>query len=180
MDDIALGLGISKKTIYQYYKDKNELVLDWAKRDLESQRCLIDDLADPATDAIKQVLDITVLVEEKIKERNPILMLDLQKFHRGAWDLFKKFQSEYVYKKVMQNLKTGIQEGLYRQDLNLEVTALLRLHFINYAFAAYADFETKYSVTELMKQFTDVYLHGICTIKGHKLINKYKHITEDE
>lgn len=179
MDDIARQLGISKKTIYQHFKDKNELVYTLFQNMLEKHMKVMDAHTAIATNAVEEVFLVVTRLQEMLSKMNPMIFYDLQRYHPEAWALFKNFRYAYMKDCLMKNLKWGVDEGYFRKELNPEVMALMRLEQVDMIFNQIAFPPGKYMISEVMTEITEHYLYGLCTLKGHKLINKYKQITEE-
>src|SRR5476651_702949 len=92
MDDIAKHLAISKKTIYQFFTDKNELVIALVKKKMHEDEEQMNAMMSGATNVIEQMIDMMKCSEEIFSRINPILMFDLQKYHPDAWDVFQQFK----------------------------------------------------------------------------------------
>ena len=179
MDDIAKQLGMSKKTIYQHFKDKNELVYVLIQSMLERQMKVMDINTTNATKAVEEVFLVVTHLQEMLSKMNPMIFYDLQKYHPETWALFKNFRYSYMKECLFKNLKWGVEEGLFRKELNYEIIAVLRIEQVDMIFNQIVFPPGKYLITEVMTEITEHYLYGLCTLKGHKLINKYKHITEE-
>ncbi len=180
MDDIAKHLGMSKKTIYQSFKDKNSLVVDMMSQKMEGQICVMDETFSHSEDAVHEVFSAVTHMQEMLSNMNPALFYDLQKYHPQAWQFYKIFREEKLYKVIFENLVRGVQEGYYRKEINLEILTWMRIGQIDTVFSQATYPANKYHIAQIMTEITDHFLYGICTIKGHKLTNKYKHITEEE
>ena len=180
MDDIARELGMSKKTIYQFYKEKDDLVNQLCDIELKGQEVEFDEMNATAKDPIHEIMLISIKMREMIKNINPIFFLDLQKFYPVAYHRFQQFRENCAYKNVLANIKRGIETGVYRADLDAEFVAHYRLAQIDMLmFGNYFSFE-KISFTRTHELVLDMFVYGICTVKGHKLINNYKKIKEEE
>jgi len=181
MDDIAKQLGKSKKTIYSHFTDKNEIVNIVIEIKLNSQKCIILDSIDLAENAVHEVSFAVANMKELLSNLNPSLFYDLQKYHPEAWMYFKDFREKHLFKTIHDNLKRGINEGCYRKDLKTDILTQMRLEQMDLIFnnsSAYTN--GKYGLAQVMTELTEHFLYGICTLKGHKLINKYKEIIEEE
>ena len=179
MDDIAKHLGMSKKTIYLHYKDKDELVYLLIKNRMETQVCIMDEGSARATNALDEVFIAVTQMESMLSNMNPMLFYDMQKYHPNAWLVFKTFRDSNLYKVIRNNLEWGIEEGFYRKELNLDIISRMRIEQIDMAFSHNSFVVNKHSVLQVMTELTEHYLYGICTLKGHKQVNKYKHINEE-
>ena len=181
MDDIAKQLGMSKKTIYSHFSDKNEIVNIVIEIKLNSQKCLIRETVDLAENAVHEVFFAVTNMKEQLSNMNPALFYDLQKYHPQAWMYFKDFREKHLFNNIHDNLKRGITEGYYRKDIKPDILTQMRLEQIDLIFnnsSAYTN--GKYGIAQVMAELTEHFLYGICTLKGHKLINKYKEIIEEE
>ena len=180
MDDIAKHLAMSKKTIYQFFEDKDALVQTLVTEHIavNEQQMKLDSQA--AKNAIEEVFVSLKHVNEMFSKTNPLLFHDLQKYHIKAWNIFKEHKDGCMTKIVIENLKRGIQEGLYREDINIKIIAQLRLQEIEMTFNPSVFPPTQYSMLTVMEQLLKHFLLGICTLKGHKLVNKHLQIIEKE
>src|SRR5438552_12257662 len=131
MDDIARHLSISKKTIYHFFEDKDQIVKTLTQWDLDENKRLMKDIEANSTDAIDQILQAMDCMTHQLTKFHPSLIYDLQKFHPQAWNEFKKFTEEHSLHAVMLNLKRGIRQGLYRSDINIPILARLRIEQIS-------------------------------------------------
>jgi TetR/AcrR family transcriptional regulator, cholesterol catabolism regulator len=178
MDDIAKELGMSKKTIYQYYKEKDDLVNQLCIVEMQKQECIFKNIADQSQDPIHEIILISNTMSEMMQHINPIFFLDLQKFHSNAFKEFQKFKDNCAYKDLLRNIKAGKETGVYRSDVDEEFAAKYRLAQIDMLmFGDYFSFD-KISFTQAHQLLLDMFVYGICTMKGHKLINEYKKINE--
>src|SRR6201996_5981475 len=85
MDDIAKHLGISKKTIYHFFKDKNELVVALVKKKLKEDETQMDDIIARSENVIGGMIDMMKCSEDIFSRINPIVIHDMQKYHPDAW-----------------------------------------------------------------------------------------------
>ncbi len=125
MDDIARELGISKKTLYQAVDNKTDLVEYLLNYLIEKgdYNCLKDATKD--MNAIDVLLTVSRAVSDEIKEINPVLSFDLQKFYPTIYRDFVMKKRDHVYEQISRNCQQGITEGLYRSDLDVELVSKL-------------------------------------------------------
>lgn len=180
MDDIARQLGISKKTIYQEYEDKNALLRDLAQVDMKKHATEIDQIAKAAVNAVDEIVKTMKYMSETFSQINPTMLYDLQKYHVDAWKHYESFKINCVTEVVQKNMKRGIKEELYRNDIDIKILTQLRLiemeFSLNHDFYNQHQFEFVKVQLELIKHF----LFGIATLKGHKLINKMLNVKDRE
>lgn len=179
MDDIAKQLGISKKTIYQHFKDKNELVFVLIESMLQMQMQTMDCNRSKASNAVDEVFLVVTHLKEMLSKMNPMIFYDLQRYHPQAWDLFKSFRFTYMKECILKNIHSGIKEGCFRKNIQPEIIALLRLEQVDMIFNQVVFPAAQFRMAEVMEEVTEHYLYGLCNLKGHELINKYKQITDE-
>jgi TetR/AcrR family transcriptional regulator, cholesterol catabolism regulator len=180
MDDIAKHLSISKKTIYQFYNDKNEIVDTLMKLKLEEDKVTIQKIHVESDNVITEVFGLMKHMSQMFSKLNPNVFYDLQKYHPESWKLFNAFKEDCMETMVENAIKKGAKDGLVRADINTKIIARLRMEEIQLGFNANIFPPDKYKIVDVQLELLDHFLHGICTLKGHKLINKYKQVTEEE
>jgi AcrR family transcriptional regulator len=181
MDDIAKHLGMSKKTIYAHFCDKNEIVNIVIDLKLNCQKCVIKENIEAAENAVHEMFFAVTHMKELLSNINPSLFYDLQKYHPQAWFCFKEFREKHLHSTIHDNLLRGIREGYYRGNIKADILTQMRLEQIDLIFNGNSTYTTgKYGIVQVLSELTEHFLYGICTLKGHKLINKYKEITEEE
>lgn len=180
MDDIAKELGMSKKTIYQFYKEKDDLVNQLCALELQKKEVEFGSLQNDSQDAIHEIVMISDHMRQMLESINPVFFKDLQKFYPGAFALYLDFRSHCAVESVLQNIKKGKESGVYRADVDAEFAANLRLAQIDMLiFGNYFTFE-KISFAKTHELMLEMFVYGICTLKGHKLYNQYQKIKDDE
>ncbi|MBL0356206.1 MAG: TetR/AcrR family transcriptional regulator [Chitinophagaceae bacterium] len=174
MDDIAGALGMSKKTIYQYFTDKDELVEAIIKDVISDNRnnCLKD--RDKAKDAIHEVYLAIEMMQEMFADMNPSIINDMEKFHPKAYAVFHEHKYNFLHKVLKDNITRGIQEDVYRQDIDQEVLIKARLECMMLPFNQQVFPKSKYRLIDVEVALTEHFLFGMATLKGHKLILKYQ------
>jgi TetR/AcrR family transcriptional regulator, cholesterol catabolism regulator len=174
MDEIALQLGISKKTIYHFFSDKNELVDEVMNLKIKcsEQNCLHDKMR--AKDPVHEMFLAIEMMQEMFENMNPAIMNDLEKFHPSAFKKFYQYKYSFIYAQIKDNVERGIEQGLYRNDFNADIIIKLRLETMLLFFNQSLFPSSKYSMFEVARELTEIFLFGIVTLKGHKLVIKYQ------
>ncbi len=180
MDDIASHLGMSKKTIYQYYEDKNAIVNAIANHEISIQKKEMDDARKTSVDAIDEIFKTMNCLSRTFIKINANVFYDMQKFHPSSWQLFHDFKERRIMSFVEENLKEGVKQLLYRTDINVKVMAKFRVESVTLAFNPLVFPPEKYNIKDMQLILLDHFVHGISTLKGHKLINKYKQVKEED
>ena len=173
MDEIATQLGISKKTIYQFFTDKDAMVEAVVNKDLErnEEDCRI--FSQKADNAVHEIFLALESVDEMMKSMNPQLMYDLEKHHPAAFKRLKQYKYQFLFTMVKQNLERGAGEGLYRSGLNLELVTRHRIESAFMPFNQDAFPHNKFPMGQTCMELAILYLHSICSENGKKLIDTY-------
>ena len=180
MDDIAADMAISKKTLYKWFENKDQIVQAAMTRHLEGTQLDCNTMIQGSTSAIDELFQMLAWVKQEFSNVHPSIFYDLQKFHPGTWQLWQVHKTEFILAQIMQNLRRGIAEGLFRADLDLEVIARLRLAQIELQFDPDLYPPREFANERVSVALLEHFMLGVATLKGHKLINAYRHVTEEE
>lgn len=174
MDDIAAPLGMSKKTLYQYYADKDELVnaVFNGVMDHNKQECNV--CASKGENAIHEVFLSFDMLEGMLTDMNPSILFDMQKYHPSAFKKFEDYRNNFLYTLISHNIQRGIKEELYREDLDVDIMTRFRLYSIMLSFDTNVFPANKTKLVYIEQQLLEHFLWGLATPKGQKLITKYK------
>ncbi len=166
MDDIAKEMGMSKKTIYKYVNNKAELVHKAFHNLFYSIRLLVEEIFAHDENAIDELFSIDDRVCEVMKNNHPAMVFQLQKYYPETWHSIEKVKNEFIIKMIKKNLKKGINQGLYRDDLKIEVIALFYL--VKTEMLHEDDFKEieKYTEEEIMFENLKYHIRGIASKKG--------------
>lgn len=174
MDDIARHLSVSKKTLYQHFTDKEEIITQVSQTHLGRTTNQMNDLREEAENAIDELAKISVCIKQNMEKMNPSLLFDLQKYHPKAWAVWMDHKSKHIYESVVRNLKQGIEDGHFRTEIKTAIIASTRLMLIEAVFDERIFPKDKFNLVEVHSEIFDHFVYGICTDKGRKLYQKYK------
>ncbi len=177
MDDVARHLSVSKKTLYQYFADKDEMVTMVLVHHMEKDVKQYDSFHSSAKNAIDELVKISSCMKRDFQKLNPSLLFDLQKYHAKAWSIWLGHKQVYIKDSIVRNLMQGIEEGFFRPDINVEVLAITRLELIQLTFDETVFPADKHNLPEVNGQIFEHFVYGILTEKGRKVYEKYKQVT---
>jgi AcrR family transcriptional regulator len=173
MDDISNHLGISKKTIYQHFENKTKLVEAVTMYVFENISCGINDICSVKKNPIEEIFDIKQFVMEHLKDEKSSPQYQLQKYYPKIFNTLKKKQFEVMQDCVKENLTRGLEQGLYRPNINIEFIS--RIYFN--CMVTLKDKElfplNNFSMNTLMDYYLEYHLRGICTEKGLLTLKKF-------
>ncbi|MGZ4008887.1 MAG: TetR/AcrR family transcriptional regulator, partial [Mucilaginibacter sp.] len=134
MDDIAKHLGMSKKTIYQFFKDKNELVMALVKMKLQEDEDQMSAIINKSGNVIEEMINMMKCSEEIFSRINPIVIHDLQKYHPDAWKQFQSFKADVIVRTLEDLLTKGVKQGYIRSDIDVKIMARMRVAQVEMGF----------------------------------------------
>ncbi len=174
MDDIARNLAVSKKTIYQEFADKNELVLLFTQRHLHKYQTEFQQIGNTSTNAIEELHMASQCLRRIVEETSPNVMYDLKKYHAKAWSLFLSYKDsvfkEYVKKVIVQ----GMNEGVFRSNIDPEILSTVRIEEVQLCFNLDLFPKEKFNLAQVQIHVFQNFVLGLLTDKGRQLWNSYQ------
>ncbi|GAB3297087.1 TetR/AcrR family transcriptional regulator [Hymenobacter humi] len=180
MDDIATSMAMSKKTLYKWFENKDQIVLATMELHLDKVQGECASMAGHAATAVEEMMRITAWAEQQFSGMHPGIFYDLQKYYPAAWNLFAAHKNNFILAQISKNLERGMAEGLYRSDLDVDVLARMHLAQIDLMFNAELYPPGQFVPQRVSRVFDEHFLLGVASLKGHKLINEFRHVTEEE
>ena len=174
MDDIATNLGISKKTIYQYYADKDALVGAVVDTIIGYNKSCCEIDQQNADNAVHELFLAIEFMMEMFKSMNGSILFDMQKYHPAAFQKFARHKNDYLYTVIRENIYRGIREELYRPEFKTDILSRYRVESVMLPFNPELYGKLKSSLAEIQEEITIHFLFGLVTPKGYKLILKYQ------
>jgi hypothetical protein len=114
-----------------------------------------------------------------MEKMNPTVLFDIQKFHPKAWSIWLEYKTECIRDSVQRNLRQGIEEGYYRQDIHIDILSIVRMALVEIAFDDKIFPQDKYRLPEVQMQLFEHFVYGIVTDKGRKLYQKFKEVNQE-
>jgi len=172
MDDIANEMGISKKTIYKYFNNKEILVDNCASYIHEKISTSICAITNLSYNAIEENFAIKNMFKEIFKKSNTSPMHQLQKYYPNIYNKVVSNEFQVFEECVGNNLKKGIEEGLYRKNIEKSIT--LKFYFsLVFGLHDASIFEYKnFTLNELEIKALEYHTRAIATSKGLKILEK--------
>ena len=174
MDDITSELGISKKTIYKYFTDKDSLINSIIDLKLENDRAICIAGAANAENAIDALFLISKSVCENVASVNPTVFYDLRKHYTVAWQKVCDHKMTFVYDMILKNIQRGIKEGIYREDMNPEVVARLFVSYGDVIMSGEIFPWPEFHYDKVYFETTSFHIYGMSNNKGIEYLKKRK------
>ncbi len=172
MDMIATHLGISKRTLYENFSEKNELLLACLEKEEQTQKERWNKYFETRKNVIDLLLNIYEDVLTMVNSVSPVFFEDMKRYHPKAND---KYEDEVKNHRrgTVKLLSEGVEEGLIRSDVNLDIAAtLLNLQF-EMLKTSERVFESQYTFLEIFETIFKSFIRGIATPEGVKYADDY-------
>ena len=130
MDDLAKSLACSKKTLYKYFNDKRDLVTRSLGFHMDMMEEEMTDLLQADGNAIDQALEDMEKKHAMLSAMNPSVLFDLKKYYPKVFESTLMRRQAMVRTMLVHNVERGMEEGLYRQDLNIDAVADMHIALV--------------------------------------------------
>jgi TetR/AcrR family transcriptional regulator, cholesterol catabolism regulator len=179
MDDVASQLGISKKTLYQFVSDKKDLVKQGLGMMIGHEKMVLCNNLEASETAIDELIGVTRCISSEIGEMHPSVIFDLQKYYPEAWKLMENHKKEFIYNLMLENLKRGMKEGCYRENLNPLVVANIYIGMIDNILKPENPINKTLSIDKLHTEIIRYHIKGIANEKGMEYLKEVLKNKED-
>lgn len=166
MDEMARQLGISKKTLYQFVSDKNELVENCLLHAQSIDLACVKSIFSENLNAIEELLEVGRYLVKTLGAIHPSIFFDLSKYHPNALKLMNEHKHGAVRETLMTNLRKGIEQGVYRDNLTPEIISSLHLAAMDGIMSGDVVSSTEYRIDEVYSEYFRYHIRGIASEKG--------------
>jgi AcrR family transcriptional regulator len=172
MDDIARQLGVSKKTLYLYVTDKNDLVEKVMTAIVDHEKAMTSQLCERYTNAIDLLFELTKEVSKKFGQVHPSINYDMQKYHPKAWSIFETFRTDFIAGCIEDNIRIGIEQDLYRDNIDPFVISRLYAAKMDMCSDGEVFPPDRYNFKTIHLELMRYHIRGIASEKGLKYLRK--------
>lgn len=172
MDDVAKELSISKKTIYQYVTDKDDLVKKTMLLHIQEIDELSKQIFEVEPNAVLQIIRLAAIVVNNHKEMSPNVLFDLKKYHPETYSFFVQHRETTACTQMRRNLERGVKQGLYRTDMDIETTIRLYMSLMESCASSEITYLNNMSFADKFHKALEYHMHAICTDKGLALFKE--------
>ena len=166
MEDIARLAGISKKTIYQEFADKKDLVKEAFELILEQDRQKLTFIMDSEDGVIEHLVKTSKMMRDRLQNMNPMAIHEIQKYFPEAWKMFEDFKDSAIREDLINILEKGKALGYFRPEIDSQILAKVRINQITSVFDLENFGRPDINFAEEQMVVMDHFLHGIFTEKG--------------
>lgn len=174
MDEMARQIGVSKKTLYIYFKDKNDLLMECMRMAQNHEVCEIEEIGKRHENAIDEMLEVSRFVIGELKKVHPSIFFDLQKYHPKVMTMMHDHLYGFVKECMLRNLEKGKKQGLYRKNMNTEIVATLYMSIIDRVIGGIGFEANKAPLDEVYREFFRYHIRGIASENGLEYLIELK------
>ena len=174
MDNIAEKLGISKRTIYETFKNKSELLINCFEEYSKERYKANEEIIKNSHNVLAAICSFIQSGAMAIDLLNPAFFTDMRKYHNDIWVMATKQQNEKIYNLAYRLLRKGINEGIFRKDINIDIVVKLILEQMKLLVDNEVFSSDKYTRSEVFKNMVINFIRGIATNRGIELIDSFE------
>ena len=178
MEDLARLAGVSKKTVYQEFADKKDLVKEAFEKILEQDRIKLAFILETEDGVIEHLVKTSRMMRERLQNMNPMAIMEIQKYFPDAWKMFENFKANVIMNDLVNVIEKGKELGYFRAEIDSEILAKARVNQITSSFDPINFTDPNYNLVEEQMVLLDHFLHGIFTEKGRLAYTAQKAIQD--
>ena len=171
MDDIAGELGVSKKTLYNDFRDKDDLINRVVDFDMDQSRRLLEEVFESAPNALEELFMVNQQIHSTRAFYSPSFYYDLRRYYPETYRKWIGDKRQNMYGLITENLRKGKQEGVYRQEIDEHTIGRLYMARIEMLDSNEIIEEKDSRSSEFMQEVFSYHLHGICNENGLKMLS---------
>ena len=168
MDDVAQTMGISKRTIYELYDKKEDLLFEVVVKHFKRRMDRMEQAVSHCSNVMEILLEVYHMKVSDFKETNPLFFTEMIRYPQ-----VKKFldeQNNLMRDNSYGFIQRGVEEGYFRADLNYQM-AVLQFDAMG-EYVMQKELYRQYSIEDIFRNLVFVSLRGLCTEKGIKAIDE--------
>lgn len=169
MDDVARKANVSKRTLYEFFNDKESLLIEV----LENIRTPFSELIDALDKNSETALEAMLMFNEKVMEKPTWLceeFIEDVKRYPKALQIFMDGKRRFL-DKIIALLKRGEKESVFMSNVNYDIISLMAQY--QFSKSAPSEVFTKYTHEEVHNTIFFIFLRGICTDRGRDILEKF-------
>lgn len=179
MDLLAEHLGISKRTIYENFKDKNEIVMHSLLKGFNEYNLDISRIVNEAPNVLEGIYNVGKKNHEVFSKINSVFLHDLKKYHGDVFNVLIKKGGTTSSDMNLLLLKRGQNEGIFKKEINIELVNVLLNHIMEWSHSENMNVFIQFGKEDFYKSIIKPFLIGLCTDKGRELLKTLDIINDD-
>lgn len=169
MDDIAFSLSMSKRTLYELFHDKEQLLLEVIRMHRQEMNEYLTEIASKAENALEVIFAFYRRKSKELYDLNPQFLRDLRKYPKVLE--FIREEQRSLDAAALNHFKEGVEQGIFREDINFEIinqAMSMQLDLI-----VHSDLSENYPLSDIYREITFLHMRGITTEKGMRMVDAF-------
>jgi len=172
MDDIARELGISKKTLYNAFKDKDDLINRVIDFDMAQSRTFMEEVHQSESNAVQELFMVNRKIHSVRSNYSPSFYYDLKRYYPESYRRWIEDKRNNMYNVITGNLRKGKQEGVYRAEIDEHIIGRLHMARVEMLDGNEIIEENERMSSKFIQEVFTYHLHGICNAQGLKYLSE--------
>ena len=173
MDDVARELGISKKTLYEYFNDKEDLIGKLLDQALVQHQNRIKQIEEKNLNAVEEMLELSRMIHHMFVDYNSSMEYDIHKYYPALFLKLREIRRKSIFNFAYENLKKGKREKLYRKDINTRIIARMQVFQVENLFDSDLFSIKEITSAKVFQEFFIYNLQGILSPEGRIFFDKH-------
>lgn len=166
MDEVSSNLGISKKTLYLYVNNKSDLVFQTFSLQCENLKATFSSICNKDKNAIDELYEMDEMIILLFKSMHVSLISELKKHYLETWEVIEDFKTNFLFNLIKANIKKGIRQNLYRQNLNSHVMSKIFINRCESLVDGQLYTDLNIDLRDILKEHRTYHVRGIASLKG--------------
>lgn len=166
MDEVSSNLGISKKTLYLYVNNKSDLVFQTFSLQCENLKATFSSICNKDKNAIDELYEMDEMIILLFKSMHVSLISELKKHYLETWEVIEDFKTNFLFNLIEANIKKGIRQNLYRQNLNSHVMSKIFINRCESLVDGQLYTDLNIDLRDILKEHRTYHVRGIASLKG--------------
>ncbi len=172
VDDVSFMLGISKKTLYEFIENKNELIERVVENNLDAFLNKVTDKIEQDNDIFMNLCQVYLNIIKEMKKVNPSYVHDLKKYHSKQYHKIIDFRDQKLYRIVTNWIEKGIETGIFRKDLDMRLVYFNQVQKVSVlVYDSVFEYANPITAQDIYKLILND-IRGITTLKGHEIFDR--------
>jgi AcrR family transcriptional regulator len=171
MDEIAKEMGMSKKTIYQFVENKNDLIKLTMQDFLSEEQKLMDVILKNSTNSVDEMITMIEYWLQVVREFNANTLNEIKKYYPEAWKMYNEYRFNFMLGLIKGNLENGVKDGYYRDNMDADIISKIYILAVEVLLNQDLFPTRQYMYLNIYREFLSYHLRGIVSAKGLKYLD---------
>ncbi|MBS4029799.1 MAG: TetR/AcrR family transcriptional regulator [Ignavibacteriales bacterium] len=162
MDELANELGMSKKTLYKYFTNKEAIVrelLEWKMK--ESEQCCSAIMNNNDNSHVEKIKKIMTFVGEQYSQLTPQFLSDIRRNSPEIWKEIDKWRTKQIMQEFSRLVSDGMNQGVFRNDINREIIVMMYAGAVQYLINPEVLSQFSFSAADVFETIIKIMYEGI-------------------